>query len=473
MAAVDGDEQRDSRIRQSRTTRETLLLWIGSFATAFVSFWLATGKTWNPDYSLTQEEFNANFFRQQAISLLNGHFDVPGSGFAWTECHWVEGKCLGYFGVTPSALRLPVIAFGSNGPNLTPLLIAIAILLTMWAVLDLLLRLLERLIPDPGERRVPAISAVLVATLLLGVGSTLTFLTRPRIYHEAIVWMIAFLLVAMNFTYRWLVHRRRRDLVVVFIAAVVSANARPSSAFSAIALGVGILVVLFLDRRRCRPNVVDGVLAGGLALLPFASSLGILWLKFGTFTEQWQYYSVSWMPRVRYFNNDTFQGLRFFPTNLVNYLRPDSIGFSASSPWVIEQVPERKPPIVISPIVEPGIVVEPVVSLTNSMTVPLLLTIGMSVAVLFGLVRMDRTDKRAFIVLVISAAFCSIPVLTLFSLSTRYLGDFYPLMAIGTIFAVAYGARWLKAQPRLLVTTTAILTVIALASFYVQLQLTI
>jgi hypothetical protein len=97
----------------------------------------------------------------------------------------------------------------------------------------------------------------------------------------------------------------------------------------------------------------------------------------------------------------------------------------------------------------------------------------MSVAVLFGLVRMDRTDKRAFIILVISAAFCSIPVLTFFSLSTRYLGDFYPLMAIGTIFAVAYAARWLKARPRMLVTTTAILTVVALASFYIQLQLTI
>ena len=473
MTAVEGSELQESRLHHSRTTRETLLLWIGSFATAFVSFWFATGKTWNPDYSLAQEEFNANFFRQQAISILNGHLDVPGTGFAWTECHWVEGQCFGYFGVTPSALRLPVIAFGANGPNLTPLLIAIAILLTMWAVLDLLLRLLERLIPDPEERRVPAASALLVTTLLLGVGSTLTFLTRPRIYHEAILWMIAFLLVAMNFTYRWLVHRRRRDLVVVVVAAVLSANARPSSAFSAIGLGVGLLVVLFLDRRQHRPNAVEGALAGGLTLLPFATSLGIVWLKFGTITEQWRYYSVSWMPRVRYYNNDTFQGLRFFPTNLVNYLRPDSIRFTASSPWVIQQVPERKPPIVISPIVEPGIVVEPVVSLTNSMTVPLLLTIGLSVAVLFGLVRMDRTDKRSFIILVISAAFCSIPVLTFFSLSTRYLGDFYPLMAIGTIFAVAYAARWLKAQPRMLVTTTAILTVVALASFYIQLQLTI
>lgn len=473
MAAVRGSENRDSCLSQSRTTRETLVLWIGSLATALVSFWLATGKTWNPDYSLAEEEFNANFFRQQAISLLNGHFDVPGSGFAWTECHWVKGQCFGYFGVTPSALRLPVIAFGSNGPNLTPLLIAIAILLTMWAVLDLLLRLLEQLIPDPKERRIPAASAVLVTTLLLGVGSTLTFLTRPRIYHEAILWMIAFLLVAMNFTYRWLVHRRRRDLVVVFIAAVVSANARPSSAFSAVGLGVGVLVVLFLDRRRCRPNAVDGALAGGLTLLPFASSLGIVWLKFGTITEQWKYYTVSWMLRVRYFNDDTFQGLRFFPTNLLNYFRPDSIGFSASSPWVIEQVPERKPPIVISPIVEPGIVVEPVVSLTNSMTGPLLLTIGIFVAVLFGLVQMGRTDKRAFIILVVSAAFCSLPVLTFFSLSTRYLGDFYPLMAIGTIFAVAYGARWLQPRPRMRFTSTAILTVVALASFYVQLQLTV
>jgi hypothetical protein len=96
----------------------------------------------------------------------------------------------------------------------------------------------------------------------------------------------------------------------------------------------------------------------------------------------------------------------------------------------------------------------------------------MSVAVLLGLVRMDRADKRAFIILVISAALCSIPVLTLFSLSTRYLGDFYPLMAVGTIFAIGYGARWLQARPRILVSTTAFLTLVALASFYIQLQLT-
>lgn len=472
MAAAKGSEDHDSCLSQSRTTRETFLLWAGSLATALVSFWLATDKTWNPDYSLVNEQFNASFFRQQAISLLNGHFDVPGNGFAWTECHWVDGKCFGYFGVTPSALRLPVIAFGTNGPNLTPLLIAIAILVTMWAALDLLLRVLERLIPDPEERRVSSASALLVTTLLLGVGSTLTFLTRPRLYHEAIVWMIAFLLLAMNFTYRWLLQRRRRDLVIAFIAAVVSANARPSSAFSAIGMGVGVLVVLFLDRRRYRPNAIDGALAGGLAFLPFTSSLGIVWLKFGTFTEQWRFYNVSWMPRVRYFNNDTFQGLRFFLTDLANYLRPDSIGFTASSPWVVEQIPKRKPPIVVSPIVEAGIVVEPVVSLTNAMTAPLLLTIGITIALLFGFVRMDRTDKRAFVILAISAAFCAIPVLTLFSLSTRYLGDFYPLMAIGTIFAVAYGAQRLQPHPRKLVTTTAILSVVGLMSFYIQLQLT-
>jgi hypothetical protein len=55
-------------------------------------------------------------------------------------------------------------------------------------------------------------------------------------------------------------------------------------------------------------------------------------------------------------NGGTLQGVRFAPTNLAQYFRPDSISYRLSYPWAHVLVPFEKQPILIAPIVRGGLI---------------------------------------------------------------------------------------------------------------------
>ena len=455
---------------------ERALKWSGILVMSVLTLGIATGRSWNLNFFLAGQEFNASFFNAQAHSLLDGRLDVPYAGFNWTECFVIDGKCLGYFGVTPSLLRIPLVVIGGAGaPYLIPVSITLSVALTMWAVIDLVQRLIAQLIADPASRRLPTIASTIAVGLLLGPGSILTFLSRPRIYHEATLWMIAFLLVAMNLVYRWLVTRQSALLLLAIASAVLSANARPSSAPSALVLGLGVGVVLILDRRKKNVHLSDFALAGALAVSPILTAFGILWLKFGAFNIPWpkyNLYEIEGYRRLADMNAGQLQGLRFLPTNLINYLRPDSLSFSAASPFVSEQIPFVLPALTLWPIADGGTFVETFVSLTNAMTLQLLLTVSIAVLALMRRVSMTRTERQGFWILVVAGAMCPFVVLTSVALTTRYLGEFFPLMAIGSVFAIAHLMSWLRHRPRAILAVSTAIIAAALASFYIQLQLT-
>jgi hypothetical protein len=44
---------------------------------AIFSFWLASNSTFDPGYEQPNEPFNTDFYRQQAIAMLDGRLDVP------------------------------------------------------------------------------------------------------------------------------------------------------------------------------------------------------------------------------------------------------------------------------------------------------------------------------------------------------------------------------------------------------------
>src|SRR6185503_3588516 len=69
--------------------------------------WLVTGGSFNFNYS---EVFGV-FYDYQGASLLRGHLDVPEEAIG-PEAFAVGGKLYGYFGPTPSLLRMPFLVAG-------------------------------------------------------------------------------------------------------------------------------------------------------------------------------------------------------------------------------------------------------------------------------------------------------------------------------------------------------------------------
>ena len=52
--------------------------------------------------------WSAGFFKSQAESMLHGRIDVQPSDILG-ECFLRDSRCYGYFGITPSVVRIPVI----------------------------------------------------------------------------------------------------------------------------------------------------------------------------------------------------------------------------------------------------------------------------------------------------------------------------------------------------------------------------
>lgn len=431
---VPAPPQHVSRTRQTER-------WVVAFvvvAMAVLSFWLASNRTWDPNYAQTSEAFNADFFRQQAIAMLDGRLDVPDAGFDSNECFYRNDRCYGYFGLVPSLARLGAFALArSTDPNPGPVVVAVGAAVALWAAIDLALRVAAS--TPAGHRLTPRsrLALIGITALLLGPGGLLVFLAQAKLYYEPIMAMVAALLVCFTFVYRWLEDRAPRNLVVAIVAAVVATNSRPAALLPTIVVGLGVVIVAW--RRGGTHQRRDAALGAVLAVVPTASALGVVWLKLRTFVPSLEVYRGFDSPGTQAMvaaNDGDLTGLRFLPTNLINYLRPDTLGIDGEWPWFRHLLPLEKGPILLPPMVREGIYVEYSASLTNTMPVALALTIGFAVLVVAGVVRLTSTQRIGFGLLMAAAATAPVAILTNFLLSTRYLGDFVPLIAVGTVFAL-------------------------------------
>lgn len=407
-------------------------------AMAVFGFWLASNRTWDPNYAQTGEAFNADFFRQQAIAMLNGRLDVPDADFISNECFYRDDRCYGYFGLVPSLVRLGAFALArSTDPNPGPIVVAVGVAVALWAAIDLALRVAAS--SPAGYRLTPRsrLALIGITALLLGPGGLLVYLSQAKLYYEPIVAMVAGLLVCFTFVYRWLEDRAPRNLVVAIVASVIATNSRPAALLPTLVVGLGVVIVAW--RRGSATQRRDAALGTALVIAPTASALGVMWLKLRAFVPSMEVYRGYDSPGTQAIvvaNDGALTGLRFLPTNLVNYLRPDTLGIDGEWPWFRHLLPLEKGPILLPPMVRQGIYVEYSASLTNTMPVALALTIGFTVLVMVGVVQLTSTQRIGFSLLVAAAATAPVAILTNFLLATRYLGDFVPLITVGTVFAL-------------------------------------
>ncbi len=149
------------------------------------------------DFDFDFSESFGNFYDFQAVSLLQGRFDVPSQALP-SEAFIYHGKNYGYFGPTPALMRIPFVfadlAFGKLSRGFM-LLDYLGCLVFAYLILRLAVRMLR------GENAVPTRWSIVLLIANAGLGSTLLFLgSRAYIYHEAILCGAVFALAACYFS---------------------------------------------------------------------------------------------------------------------------------------------------------------------------------------------------------------------------------------------------------------------------------
>lgn len=193
-------------------------------------------------------------------------------------------------------------------------------------------------------------------------------------------------------------------------------------------MGIAVLV-----SHRGRPWVQNGVpfIAVGLIGLPVLFSIGTFFLKFDQPLPPASAWGNPTGVKTQQLSGPCSQPMqqhpRYVPTNLLAYLRPDAVRFWRDWPYVrfrYGSCREPNNPTYLWPVREGDMYVEKTTSLSNTMPIPLL-ALG---AASFAAVRRRRTE--VLMVLLVTAA-SGIATISAVTLTARYLGDFYPLLAAG------------------------------------------
>ena len=343
--------------------------------------------------------------------------------FFTDECFYVAGNCYGYFGLTPSILRIPILlVIGQTTQSFAILMIPIAAGLAFGASLDLC-----RQFAKPMAHQLRGVVFMCVAALALGPGSVLVLLADPFLYQEAIVWSIAGVMLAVNCYWRWLHSSNNRYLASSIFFCIFAAGARPTTVLVGVVIGFSLFIT---HRKRVSLRSNIAVAALGFIILPALFSFGTIFVKFGQPSPPPNAYrnpTGVQVERVKPCDLAFENHPKYLPTNLFAYFRPDAVRLYQEWPNVRFRFnscdgPNR--PTYLWPLNVGDMFVEKTTSLPNTMPIPLLAAGIASYAV----VRQRRANELALLIAVTSSGML---VSTVMTMTSRYLGDFYPLLATG------------------------------------------
>jgi hypothetical protein len=374
------------------------------------------------------------FFSAQAGALTEGALDVPPEALPG-ECYVVGDACYGYYGLTPSLLRLPLLAVqavtGEGLPGLTSLMLPLAVMVGIVAGL-LLVDLVWRATVEPRSttfagRRSVALVAYASAAVAVGPGSLLLQDLRPRVFEEAIAWSASLGVVGLLLLLRWVTSTRLLPLLGAIAAFTLSAGARPTGGVMALAVAVAALAIVAADRTRATARQIGALVA--LGVLPLTGALLVFRLKFDAWlpdlTLNEQIPEQPWWADILAVNGGLTFSPTFVPTTLWAYLRPVPGPFS----WL--------PPL------EPGsLFVEATTSVTALAPLALIL-LGLS---LLRPPRIEPDHPRWASRLLLLASLAGVVVpLAAVSVTHRYLGDAVPgltlAIGLGSVSLAALASR--------------------------------
>jgi hypothetical protein len=402
-----------------------------------------------------------NFYDAQARSLFHGRWDMSTKVLSFERFN-IDGRYYTYFGPTPALLRMPILLVtDSLDGRLSRLAMIAACALTVWAIARLSW-LARRTVRGDGPlsrgEAVVAAGVVLVASL----GTVLPYLAGwTAIYHEAIVWGVGFALMSYGALIAWTLDSRARDLVVAGAAAALSVLSRGSVGFGPIA-ALGLVAAVrgwAALRERLAGRALNWRLLGGLAaavLVPIALYGYVNQVKFGAAFGAPPYGKqdllvATWPPRraAMAHNGGSLLGMRYAPTILYHYFRPDGVVLDRLFPFVLMRVPTR---------VFGGNVFE---ALRQTTSVPAASPLAFLAAACGGVVALVRRGARTvWLAPVLGTIVGSVGAVGLAFIDERYQGDFIPLLVVPGVLGTWFVVHWLAGRSRALMATFAVVAVV-------------
>ena len=426
----------------------------------------------NGQWSLVQDQgLLGGFYDAQAHAWLHGRWNVP-AGTLGIEGILRHGKTYLYFGPVPALLRLPIalVTHSADG-RISQLSMHAAFIVAMVFLVRLVVRIrfLVR-----GNRPVTGfeIRIVGVTVFALGGASVLVFLAGLAVvYYEAALWGTALTIAAFDAMIDFTTSPRPRSFVIASGFSIAAILSRPSvGAAPAVALAL-LAVATLSSRTRAGVGLPDSAVARRwLAPLAAATSLSVGCLasvnlaRFGTlfsvpFDHQvFGLYNAQRKAALAA-NHGSLFGVRFVPTSLFEYFRPDALRLTSLFPWVAF----RTSVTVIGDVT----LATPAPASSVFATMPALTALG----VVGGrhLLRhrhVARPDLAALRVPIAASAVAALITLSAAYVAERYLADLFPglaLVAIAGLFSLVSwtetASRW---RVRAVVATGSILVVTSL-----------
>jgi hypothetical protein len=385
---------------------------------------LFTQGTFDPGVSTTRD-LQARYYDAQARSILHGRLDVP-FGSLGGEAITYHGHTYGYFGIGPALLRLPIMAFYPHGyPNLAPWSYLVAFVVMALATLGIW-RSVQRQFALTAP---PIVDGLLLLTVLAG-SPTMFLIARPDMYEEAILWGVAACLVTFWAVLRLFETGRGRWVAAAVGAAAFAMASRATVGGGALlAVGISGLVVLSRDRTRWRPAAA---LAGG-AVLGLATFCAVNYLKFHRLLSA--PYNANYLAhpqRLAALKRGGANGIRYLPTNLLQYLRPDTVHFLGRFPWLTFRMPQYAAVLNIGHVH------------FDTFELPTSITATTPILTVLAVVGTIAVLRRPSVLLVPVGAGLAAVLATssFFAEAPRYLADFVPWLVVAGCCGLAVFVRW-------------------------------
>jgi hypothetical protein len=494
-----GDEQ----LRESR--RKFTIGWaVGTVVSTVCFAWMITGGTWD----FFQRNLFANFYDVQARALFHGHWNVPAGPLS------IEGiregaKTYMYYGPVPALLRMPVLLVTHRfDGRLTQCSMLVAFVVAMVFVGRLSWRIRALITTAP----VSCTDTVLVACSMVavGVGSQFLYLASDAvIYHEGELWGAALALGAFDFVLAFLIEPSRRTLALSCLFSTLAILTRGSvGAGPVVAIGVvGCAHGLVTLRRRLGARKATDVPAaealathgvpdtgpGGLwrwlglpdiepgaawtfgllaaAAVPIVLYVAINEVKFHTLVSlplnKQVFTSLNLNRRITLADNGgSLFGLKFIPTGLLQYVRPDALRISRLFPFLA--FPPKATVL--------GNVHYDTRDFSSSITDTMPVFVALGVLGLVGIFRRksnrDRASVRTLRLPVVGAAVGTVGVFAIAFVANRYLADFLPLLVLAALAGFhLLNASWQTLRPSRRRVTAVGLGVLALFGLWVNVGL--